>query len=136
MTEAARRARVMKMVAAAVLLPGVGMMLLMGYFIARSELAHDEVDCPFVSGGERSIEGGLSIREDARRCQDGIEERRWVLLRPGEPERELGRRRLHRELFEDEGYGWTTTIEGDAVVVTVRNPGVPDGELREIAPDD
>jgi hypothetical protein len=115
--------------------PAIFMVVMLG-FIIRSEVAHDEEDCPFVAVERRNVGDGVAVAEEARSCQEGIEERRWILQRDGRPPRELGRRRIDSHLYEDDAYRWRTErIEG-RVRVIVHNPGIPDGEYDEVEPED
>ena len=101
--------------------------------MARSTVAFDEDRCPYQEGQTRSVSEGVSVREDARNCQPGVEERRWVLLREGEEPLELGRRRLSESGFE--GYTWTATEEDERVRIEVQTPGLDPRIFREPSPD-
>lgn len=103
-------------------------------FMARSEIAFDESRCPYVEGATRLVHEGVAVREDARECQPGVSEHRWVLLRDGEAPIELGRRRLDARYYED-GYAWSATDEQGRVSIEIRNPGQEPRVFREPAPD-
>lgn len=103
-------------------------------FIVRSELAFDEERCPYVDGEARVVREGLSVREDARECQPGVEEHRWVVLREGEEPREIGRRRLESRYFEGD-YDWSAHEEEGRVRLEIRNPGQDLRVFREREPD-
>lgn len=102
-------------------------------FIVRTELAFDEARCPYVEGEARVLREGLSVREDARECQPGVEEHRWVVLREGEEPREIGRRRLESRYFEDD-YAWSAREEEGRVRLEIRNPGQEPRVFREREP--
>ncbi len=104
-------------------------------FMARTELAFDDASCPYAEGETQHVRAGVSVREDARECLEGVEEHRWVLLREGEPPREIGRRRLESRYFEG-SYAWTVTEEeGGRVRLEIRSPGQEPRVFRERAPD-
>jgi hypothetical protein len=103
-------------------------------FMARSEVAFDEATCPFVNGATRTVAEGVAVREDARRCQPEVEERRWVLLRDGEAPVPIGRRRLGTAMW-GEGYAWEATIEEGRVHLLIRNPGQRERRFVEMVPD-
>lgn len=103
-------------------------------FMARTELAFDEASCPFVDGEARGVSEGVSVREDARECRDGVEEHRWVLLREGEAPVEIGRRRLESRYFEGT-YAWSATEENGQVRIEIRNPGQEPRSFRERVAD-
>jgi hypothetical protein len=89
--------------------------------MARSEHAFDETRCPYREGEVREVREGLSVQEELRACQDGVEERRWILDRDGRT-LELGRRRLEARLFE--GYTWTAAEDAEGRVrIEIRQPG-------------
>lgn len=100
----------------------LGILLLSMFMMARSELAFDEARCPFETGEVRVVSDGVSVREDARTCQEGVEEHRWVLMREGQEPREIARRRLEAAYFEGD-YAWSASETDDNVEVEIRNPG-------------
>lgn len=100
-------------------------------FIARAELAHDEERCPYSEVEVRQVAPDIRVREDFRRCLEGVEEHRFTVLRDGE-ERALGKRRFAPQAFEGEGYGWKAKQEESGRVrVTVTNPGHRPREFLE-----
>lgn len=103
-------------------------------FMARTELAFDEASCPFLDGEARVVREGVSVREDARECQPGVEEHRWVLTREGEEPVEIGRRRLESRYFEG-SYAWTATEVDGHVRLEIRNPGQDPRVFLERVPD-
>lgn len=114
-----------------------GLMLLMfgmiSFFVIRAELAHDEQDCPFQPATERKLKGGLVVAEHMRSCLPDVQERLWTLQRPGEAPRELGRRRLSAELFDEDRYRWTLRFDDDEkVVLRIENEGAPPTEFHEV----
>lgn len=109
----------------------LGVIALAFAFMARSEIAFDESRCPYGEDGEvRLVRQGVRVREDVRRCQEGVEEHRWVLLREGEPPVEIGRRRLDRPYFEGD-YRWSAVEEDGRVRLEIENPGQPPRVFRE-----
>jgi hypothetical protein len=110
------------------------LVIVIGLFIARAEVAHDETTCPFQEVGRRSVEAGVSVLEQRRRCQEGLEERRWLLLRAGQPPRELGRRRLDRRFYSQDRYRWSVSMSDSGVRIDIKNDGVEGASFREKAP--
>ncbi len=111
--------------------------LAVGSFVilGRTQLAFDdETRCPFVEEETRTVREGVTVREDARECVDGIEERRGVLPREGRPTREIGRRRLDSRYFEA-GYAWEVREEEGRVRLEIRSPDQEPRVFREPAPD-
>ncbi len=129
-----RHARVLKWIAVIVLAPGALMTIVMVTMIARSQYLHDATRCPFHRVGAREVGVSERVVEEARRCEDGIEERRWVLERPGKPPDELGRRRLALRLYETPGYRWRADVEKGYVHLVVHNPGIADRSFHEHLP--
>lgn len=114
-----------------VLIPGfVGPVLILG-FIFVSELAHDEKRCPYTYTSTQALNSQISVREDARSCLPGLEERRFTAVR-GAVEHVLGRRRFARSAFEPGRYQWRAqlTAQGE-VSVTVDNAGHAQAMFRE-----
>lgn len=123
----------------------IGLAVFSFVFMARSELAFDEARCPYrEDGAERVIRPGLVVREDVRRCQDGVEEHRWVLMREGRAAQEIGRRRLESRFFAG-AYRWTAEeelvvpdggTEGELLVrLRIYNPGLDRRSFREPSAD-
>lgn len=100
------------------------------FFMAQNELAFDEVRCPFEEGETRLVSPGVSVREDARTCQEDVEEHRWVLHREGQAPREIARRRLEARYFEGD-YRWTAAVEEGEVEIEIVNPGHGSRIFRE-----
>jgi hypothetical protein len=126
----ARRAKILRIVAIIAVAPSVLLVVIIGIFVARSELAHDESTCPFRDVGERPVIDGVTVLEQMRRCQDGVEERRWIVLR-GPNRREIGRRRLHQPLYEPERYSWSAEMRDGFVHIDITNSGIDPAEFRE-----
>lgn len=103
-------------------------------FIARFSIAHDESRCPYHEVETREVGAGIRIREDARRCIPEVEEHRWVAIREGRPELELGRFPLEQAQIE-RGFPWAATIEEGRAIVTVQNEGEGELVFREPGPD-
>jgi hypothetical protein len=71
------------------------------------------------------------VREDARHCLPGIEERRFTAVR-GTNERVLGRRRFASTAFAPDHYSWRAELSPQGEVrVTVDNEGHAQGVFRE-----
>src|SRR5688500_14706695 len=85
------------------ILPGVVAPVLILGFIFVSEIAHDEARCPYARQSDQQLAAGVSVREDARSCLPGVEERRFSAVR-GNAERVLGRRRFSSGAFEPNRY--------------------------------
>lgn len=102
-------------------------------FVARYEIAHDDARCPFQEVRSAQV-AGATVREDSRRCLDDVEEHRWVVLREGFAETEIGRYPLEAAHF-DEGFPWEVRAEEGRAVVAVTNPGRGEMIFREPIPD-
>jgi hypothetical protein len=126
----ARRSKILRIFAIIAVAPSVILVVIIGIFVARSELAHDEGSCPFRDVEERSVIDGVTVLEQMRRCQEGVEERRWVVLRQGH-KREIGRRRLHQPLYADGNYSWDAEMRDGYVHIDIRNSGIDPAEFRE-----
>lgn len=113
-------------------LPAVFALFIFG-FIVRYGWAHDEGRCPFHEVETRSVGSGVSVREDARRCMDEVEDHRWLVLREGAEPLDLGRYPLEAALV-DVGFPWEARLEEGRVVVDVTNEGHGTFTLREPAP--
>ncbi|MDQ3030826.1 MAG: hypothetical protein M3Y87_00250 [Myxococcota bacterium] len=103
-------------------------------FIARFSMAHDEGRCPFSEVETRAAGERVSVREESRRCLPEIEEHRWIVVREGRPELELGRFPLESEQIE-QGFPWVAVEEEGRAVVTVTNEGRGELVFREPPPD-
>lgn len=110
----------------------IGIAIFAFAIMARSELAFDEESCPYEEREERTA-GAARVVEQARTCQDGVEEHRWLLYREGFAPIELGRRRLDARYYE--GYSWTAEEEDSRVRIEITNPGLPMRAFREPGPD-
>ena len=119
-----------------VLIPGfAGPVLILG-FIFVSELAHDPQRCPYSRTSEQRVSDKITVREDARSCIPGIEERRFSAVRK-DSETVLGRRRFSRDAFEPGRYRWHAAIcERGDVCVTVENEGHAQALFREGTPEE
>jgi hypothetical protein len=113
------------------LVPGfLGPVLILG-FIFVSELAHDEARCPYERRSEQRLSDAITVREDARICLPGIEERRFTVTRAN-AEHVLGRRRFSSGSFEPERYRWQAALSDQGEVrVTVDNDGHAQAVFRE-----
>ena len=113
-----------------IMVPGiVGPMLIFGWILI-TESAHKSEDCPYATVSEQSV-AGARVLEEGRSCIEGVEERRYTLLR-GERMRRLGRRRFASEAFAPDKYRWTAAVTGDGEVqVTVENDGHDNALFRE-----
>ncbi len=104
-------------------------------FVGRGNIAFDESRCPYREHELREVSETIDVREDTRRCQEDVEEHRWVLLRHGEEPLELGRRRL--PVAQYAGYRWTATEEplsSDAGVVEGQRRVKIEIHTRDLAP--
>jgi hypothetical protein len=110
----------------------IGVALLSFAIMAKSELAFDDERCPFVERETREV-GGAVIREEARSCEEDVEEHRWMLSRPGFATIELGRRRLAAHYYE--GYSWTAREDESRVRIEITNPGLDMRAFREPGAD-
>ncbi len=97
----------------------IGFAILSFVFMARSELAFDEATCPFEERELRDVEAGIRVRDEARTCQPGVEEHRWVVLRDGQPDLAIGQRRLSAEMWE--GYSWTAVMRDGHVRLEIHD---------------
>jgi hypothetical protein len=84
--------------------------------IVRSESAHDEASCPFAKLDERTF-GDAQVVEEARSCLPEVEERRWLVARPGRTPREFARKRLDKARFASERFSWELEEDEDHKVV-------------------
>lgn len=114
-----------------VLIPGVAGPVLILAFIFISELAHDEARCPYAHTSTKPLNPQVSVREDARSCLPGIEERRFTAVR-GADEHVLGRRRFARTAFAPGHYHWRAELSPQGELrVTVDNEGHAQAVFRE-----
>jgi len=101
--------------------------------MVRSEMAFDEATCPYEERELRRVTDGVEVREDARVCEEGVEEHRWVLLRRGQEPRPIALRRLEQSLYED--YRWTAELDDGLVRIEIHNPGQDMRVFNEPPPD-
>lgn len=119
-----------------VLIPGVVGPVLILVFIFVSEIAHDEARCTYTRASVQKLDDRVSVREDARSCLPGIEERRFSLVRAG-AEQVLGRRRFASAAFARGQYQWHAELSPRGEVrVTVDNPGHTQAVFREGTPEE
>jgi hypothetical protein len=119
-----------------VLIPGFAGPVLILAFIFMSELAHDEARCPYKPTSTKALNAEVSVREDARTCLPGVEERRFTALR-GANEHILGRRRFARTAFAPGHYQWRAELSPQGEVrVTVDNEGHAQAVFREGTADE
>lgn len=102
-------------------------------FVVRYSVAHDEASCPYTLGEPRVIADDVSVREDSRSCMDDVRDHRWVVLRPGVPDRSLGNLPL---MGEDARFEWEARIEEERVVIDVVVPDRGELSFREPPPAD
>jgi len=106
-------------------LPGMIAPVVIFGFILFTERAHDEERCPFRELSRRTASEQVEVIEQARRCIDDVEERRFVVVRGGE-RRVLGERRFAPALFMPDIYAWEIKVsdEGETHVrVTQKGHG-------------
>ena len=119
-----------------VLIPGfVGPVLILA-FIFASEVAHEPERCPYERRSEQRLSETITVREDARSCLPGVEERRFSAVRDGS-ELVLGRRRFASTAFQSGRYRWRADLsERGEVSVTVDNDGHAQAVFREGTPEE
>jgi hypothetical protein len=110
-------------------------------FIFKTELAHDEVRCPYEQVSERALSPRIVVREERRSCVRDVEERRYSAIRAdapaGERTRVLGRRRLPSEAFLGPSYSWQAQVSDKGEVqLEVACPGHPKAVFREGTPEE
>ena len=99
--------------------------------IVRTESAHDEKECPFAALSRRPFEGG-EVREETRSCLPEVQERRYLVARPGREPYELARRRLPAASFAPARYRWLVEPAGeDGLVLRMELDGALLGEFHE-----
>ncbi len=125
------RMKILRWVGMAVSAPVVIIFLFIMYFMIKTELAHDDATCPFSAVESRELDDGAVVREDARRCQESVEEHRWVVVRGGVID-ELGRRRLPTFRYAEGVYSWSAEIGDRGVHVHVQNDGVEPADYNEL----
>lgn len=91
------------------LAPGLAMPVCIVAFMGIAQLAHDEQRCPFHEQSTQNLGDGVRVIEEARHCMPGTEERRYRLLRGGQPQ-VLGERRFSRDAFAPDKYRWTASL--------------------------
>lgn len=102
----AKRKRLLKIIGMALSgLMVVGMLTILA-LIVRSERAHDEQTCKFVPVVERSL-GQTRVIEQNRTCVSEVEERRYLVSRPGQETFELARKRMSKPAFTHGNYTWS-----------------------------
>lgn len=90
-------------------LPGVIAPIAILVFIVLTEAAHDDARCPFRELSRRPASPGVEVIEEARRCLDDVEERRFVVVRDGRRQ-VLGERRFSPDLFSPDIYAWEVKV--------------------------
>jgi hypothetical protein len=108
-------------------LPGLLMPVGIVTVVGIVQLLHAESRCPFEQRSLQAVAPGVSVREDARQCMPGREERRFVLDRAGTLQ-VLGERRLEREAFAPDQYSWTASVN-DRGEIQVIVDSKPHGEV-------
>ena len=96
-------------------------------YVGVAQLLHAESRCPFEQRSVQALGPGVSVREEARQCTPGTEERRYRLDRAGKLQ-VLGERRLPREAFTPAHYRWSATINERGEVQVLVNTH-PQGEV-------
>lgn len=125
------RMKILRWVGIAVTAPIVIIFLMIMYFVIQTEMAFDDADCPFNPVETRELDDGAVVREERRRCQEGVEEHRWLVERDGEPD-ELGRRRLPTFRYEEGVYSWSVELGDRGAHVHVENEGVEPADFHEL----
>ncbi|MFI5307770.1 MAG: hypothetical protein ACHQ53_10480 [Polyangiales bacterium] len=113
------------------MLPGIIAPLVIFGFIIVTQRAHDEARCPYRELERRQLSTDASVVEETRSCVQGVQERRYSLLR-GTERRVLGERRFDAQAFAAGHYRWSAaqTAQGEVQVV-VHNDGHEDVLFRE-----
>jgi len=130
-----QKQKILRWVAVAVAAPLITLIVLIMYFVIQTELAHDDAVCPFEQVSSRALDDGTVIHEEMRRCQEDVEEHRWLMSRAGAEARELGRRRLPTHRFEERVYHWSADIGERGPHVHVENDGVEAADYYEQPPE-
>lgn len=125
-----RRKKMLKILGILFTVPSVFLVLFVFAMIIRNERAHDETKCPFVAVETRETQGGR-VTDERRQCVEGIEEHRWMLVRPSTAPLELGRRRLSSNFYVSGVYTWRAFVESEQLRVHVENVGAPPVTYRE-----
>ncbi|HMI94654.1 MAG TPA: hypothetical protein VK509_24940, partial [Polyangiales bacterium] len=58
-------------------MPGLLMPVGIVAYVGIAQLLHDESRCPFEQRSVQTLGPGVSVREEARQCMSGLEERRY-----------------------------------------------------------
>jgi hypothetical protein len=120
-------------------IPGALAPILILVWIVITERAFDESKCPFVEKERRSPIEGAYVVEQARRCIDKVEERRFVLERHGKTQL-LGERRFAPDAFAAGRYKWEARVsEQGEIQVRIDNEGhghviFRDGTVEKVMP--
>ena len=125
-----RRKKALKILGILFTAPSVFLVLFVFGMIIRNERAHDETKCPFHAVETRETAGGRVI-DERRQCIEGIEEHRWMLVRPSIAPLEVGRRRLSSNFYVAGVYSWRVFVESEKIRVHVENVGAPPVTYRE-----
>jgi hypothetical protein len=94
-------------------------------FIVFTESAHDTQKCPFRDHERRELAPSVFVIEEARRCLEDVEERRFHIEREGKRQL-LGERRFAPSAFAAGVYRWQAAIEDGQARVRIEqeNHGV------------
>jgi hypothetical protein len=112
-------------------LPGMLAPIVIFGFILFTERAHDEASCPFKELTRRTASEGVDVIEEARRCIDDVEERRFVVVRNGQRQA-LGERRFAPALFSPDVYSWEIKVsEAGETHVRIAQKGHGEVVFRE-----
>ncbi len=124
-------------------LKGIGIVLALGsvlsvlaivFIVMRSEMRHRESECPFEERSIRRHSAEVSVREEARSCDDETAEHRFWLLRSDNPPRLLGGRRLPKDRYAEKRYRWFIEEGERGVAIRIENDDVEDAFFHELPP--
>lgn len=133
--EPSRTLKVLKGVAMLLALGSVLSVLAIIFVVMRSEMRHRPSECPFSESSLRAFSAEVSVREEARSCDENTEEHQFWLLRSGQEPRLLGGRRLPKDRYVERRYRWSIDEGERGIVIHIENDGVEDAAFYELPPE-